>query len=192
MSLRPQRHEHEWRRGANLLRARSHGAGQGCGCGLRLVPGLDSRCSRGSPAGQGRPRPRRRRPHHAERPRVRTPCGFHDVVAGWPVQGLRRLRQRLRARRRVRGRRVEAPERSASRRRPHLGGDSRCRGQPRRGQRRIDGAQHSGARAGYRSRALPGGPLAGEGGLSRGSRDRNHGGRSYRDDRCGRGLWAGA
>ena len=188
MSLRLERHEHERCGGKSLVRAGADGTGEGRGCGLRVFPGLRSRRGGGSPAGQGGSRHRGWCPHHAERPRVRAPGGFDDVVAGRPVQGIRCVRQRLRAGRRVRSRGSEAPRRSGSRWRPNLGGDPRRRGQPRRGQRGIDGAQYPRAGAGHRSRAVPGGPVAVGSGLPRGARDRYHGWRSHRAECRGRGL----
>ena len=121
---------------------------------------------------------RGRRAGHPQRAHLRTARGRDDALARRAVQDLRCLGERVRARRGLRGRGAEAPERRGGGRGPHLGGDPELRGEPRRDRRRAYGAEHSGAGAGDGGRAVSGGARPARGGLRRGARHRNGGGRT--------------
>ena len=75
---------------------------------------------------------------HRHDDRARRPA---NAVAGRPLQGVRRLGRRLRARRRLRRGGAEAAGRCRGGGRSRPGGDPRHRGQPGRPQRRPDRAQ---------------------------------------------------
>ena len=192
MPLRPQRHEPERRRRARLLRAGGHGAGEGGRRRLRVVARLGPRRGGGPPGGKGGPCARRRRAGHPERTHLRTPRRFDDAVPRRAVQSVRRVRERLRARRGVRRRGAEAAPRGRGRRGPDLGCDPRRLGESRRRQRRPDGTQRARARPGHGRGAVRRGRRPGRGGLHRGSRDGDHGRRPDRDQRGGGGLREGA
>ena len=181
--LRPQRHQPERHRRAGLLRARADRAGQGRGRRLRLRDGGDQRRRGRSASRQGEPGHCGWRAGHPERAHLRVARGRDDAVPRWTVQDVRRLRERLRPGRGVRGRGPQAPERRRGGRRPNLGGDPGLGGQPRRDRRGADGAEHARSGAGDGGRALPGGHRSAGGGLRRGARNGNRGGRPHRAER---------
>ena len=113
---------------------------------------------------------------------------WRDAVAGRALQDLRRLGQRVRARRRLRGGGAEAAAGRGGGRGPHLGSDPRLRDQSRRRERWIDGAERTGAGARDRGSAGPGGTGALGGGLPGGPRHRDGVGGPHRGERRGCGL----
>ena len=115
-----------------------------------------------------------------------------DVGAGWPMQDLRCLRQRICQGRGLRHRGAQAAHRCGGRRRPHMGGHPGHGTEPGRGEPGTDGSERGSAGTGD-----PGGapasrsPAIGHR-LSGGARDGHRGGRPDRNRRDRGGLRAGS
>ncbi len=113
---------------------------------------------------------------------------LHMLSPDGALQGVRRRRQRLRARRRLRHGGAEIVVRSGGRWRSRPGGDPGHRGQPGWPQRRPDRTEWSGAAGGDPHRPGERRGVAGSGGLHRSARHRHGTRRSDRDARTGRGV----
>ena len=111
-----------------------------------------------------------------------------DDVAGRSLPHVRRRRQRLRARRRLRRPGAQAPVGRPARSRSGAGGGARLRGQPGRSLERLHGAQSSGAGGRGACGAGPGGPVPRGGDLRGGARHRHATRRPDRGRRARRGV----
>ena len=173
------------------VRAGPHRTGHGARHRLLVVAGRDPPGGFGPAAGRSGSRARRRGSHDPVGPALGVPRARRNARAGRAVQGVRRQRQRVRARRGLRHPRPEAASRSRGRRRPDLGRHPGIGGQPGRGEPGTDRAERGVAGTGHRGRARAGGGPGLGGGLSGSARHRHGSRRPHRNTRRGGGLRQG-
>ena len=175
-----------------VLRARLRRPGDGRGHRLFVLAGRRAPGGRRPASGRCRPRPGGWRPGHPVRSLECPAREGRDALAQRPVQDLRRSGRRLRARRRLRHRGVEATRRGRGGRRPDLGGDPRFGGEPGRHGAGTHGAGRAGPAARHRSRVGQRRARAFRGRLPRGPRHGYAGGRSHRTRRGSSGVRQGS
>ena len=151
----------------------ARGAGDFGGHRVLVLARGDAPGRRRPPAGRGGPGARRRRERHPAPGADAAPDERRDAVSRRAVQDVRRCGERIRARRRVRDRGVEAARGRRAGSGPNPRGAARLGGESRRGERRIDGAKRERPGTGHRRGARARRGRARFGGLPGGARDRD-------------------